>query len=78
MKLIAAAGNIETSASSLVGKLVKHRFEDKGKLRFFKGRVISQVPGFPEWFNIVYDKEPGIVYSFKLSEDMDNGDLHVL
>ena len=75
MKLIAAAGNIETSASSLVGKLVKHRFEDKGKLRFFKGRVISQVPGL---FNIVYDKEPGIVYSFKLSEDMDNGDLHVL
>jgi hypothetical protein len=50
LKLIQAAGNIDTSttASSLVGKAVKHRFEDtRGRLPFFKGRVVSQVPGFP-------------------------------
>ena len=80
-KLIEAASNteIQAEASSLVGKAITHRFQDaKGKLTLFKGRVISQVPGFPEWFNMCYDKEPGIVYSFNLTEDVKNGDLQVL
>ena len=60
------------------GKIVKHRFEDNNGKKFFKGRVISQVPGFAEWFNIVYNDEPGIVYTYKLSDDISNGDLIVL
>ena len=81
LKLIQAADTeaSSSSSSSLTGKVVKHRFQDaKGKLKYFKGRIISQVPGFPEWFNLVYDKEPGIVYSYKLSEDLENGDLQIL
>ena len=46
--------------------------------KMLRPMIISQVPGFPEWFNLVYDKEPGIVYSYKLSEDLENGDLQIL
>lgn len=71
---------VENSSSlSLTGKRIKHRFEvEGGKKKFFHGNVISQVPGFPEWFNVVYNDEPGIVYSYKLSEDLQNGDLQIL
>lgn len=77
--LLQQAQQIETITSSLTGKSIKHRFEvDGGKQKFFKGRVISQVPGFPDWFNVVYVEEPGIVYSYKLSEDIEKGDLKIL
>ena len=79
LKLVEAADGNETSDSALVGKVVKHRFEESnGKHKFYKGKVISQVPGFPEWFNIVYSNEPDVVYTYKLSEDIDKGDLQVL
>ncbi len=48
VKLVQAANGNETPNSSdlpLVGKLIKHRFqESNGKHKFYKGRVISQVP----------------------------------
>ncbi len=79
VKLVQAVNGNETSDSALVGKAIKHRFqESNGKHKFYKGKVISQVPGFPEWFNLVYTNEPGVVYSYKLSEDIENGDLQVL
>lgn len=39
--------------------------------------MISQVPGFPDWFNVVYTDEPSheIIYSYKLSQDIEKGDL---
>ncbi len=58
-----------SSASSLTGKAIEHRFIENGKNKLYKGRVISYVPGFPDWFNVVYNDEPGVVYSYKLSED---------
>ncbi len=77
--LLQQAEENKSPASSLTGKSIKHRFEvDGGKKKFFKGRVISQVPGFPDWFNVVYIEEPGIVYSYKLSEDIEKGDLQIL
>ena len=79
VKLIQDAGERQIPASTLTGKAIKHRFEvSDGKHKFFKGRVISQVPGFPEWFNVVYINEPGIVYTYRLSEDIEKGDLQVL
>jgi hypothetical protein len=63
--------------SYLVGKHIKHKFSEDGQLVTYSRRVISQVPGFPNWFNVVYTREPDIVYTFNLSEDLKNGDLHV-
>ena len=66
------------SVDDLVGKSVVHRFLEDEQLVTYNGRVLSTVLGFPEWFNIVYDNEPNVVYTFKLQEDLRNGDLHVL
>lgn len=77
-KLIHSADVEATPASSLIGRAIRHKFESNGKNKFYKGRVITQVPGFPEWFNVVYNNEPEIVYSYRLSEDIERGDLQVL
>ena len=62
--------------SYLVGKHIKHKFIEDGQLITYSGRVISQVPGFPNWFNVtvVYTCEPDIIYtmSFNLSNDLKN------
>lgn len=64
----------------LVGKRVKHRFSDGN----YTGRVISVVPGFVSFYNIVYDNdvaEDGItkcVYTYKLSDDCKKGDLEII
>lgn len=47
-----------------VGKSIKHRFEDST----YTGKVISVVPGFPEWYNVKYDNDPA-VYAYNLKED---------
>ena len=61
--------------SYLVGKHIKHKFSEDGQFVIYSGRIISQVPGFPNWFNVVYNREPNVVYTFNLSEDLENGDL---
>ena len=63
---------------NLVGKRIDHQFTEDERLVTYSGKVVSTVPGFPEWFNVVYDNEPDVVYSFKLLEDLKNGDLHIL
>ena len=69
----AAAGELH-----LIGKQIDHSFLVDGKLQQYKGKVVSQVPGFGEWYNVVYDEEPRHVYTFKLMEDYSNGDLKVI
>ena len=61
-----------TSRPLLVGKSVTHKFKDKE----YKGRVISTVPGYPEWYNIVYEGDEA-VYTFKLLDDYSKGDLKI-
>ena len=61
-----------------MGKRIDHQFTEDERLVTYSGEVVSTVPGFPEWFNVVYDNEPDVVYSFKLLEDLKNGDLHIL
>ena len=61
-----------------VGRQIDHAFLVEGKLQRYRGKVVSQVPGFGEWYNVVYNEEPGYVYTFKLMEDYRNGDLEVL
>ena len=57
----------------LVGKTVKrymhNEIEDGGiELVPYTGKVISQVPGFPEWFNIYTTKIDGVVCPPNISE----------
>ena len=52
---------------------IKHTFKDTVDV----GRVIGQVPGFPEWYNIKYDNDPAI-YTYKLQEDYKRGDLKII
>ena len=59
----------------LVGKRVSHLFQDNGGL--FTGRVISVVPGFPEWYNIKYDGDDAI-YSYRLQDEYRAEDLKIL
>ncbi|CAG2211922.1 unnamed protein product [Mytilus edulis] len=50
----------ESDKHVLVGKRVKHRFDTNGEDQLYTGKVISQVPAFPEWFNIVYDEDRAV------------------
>lgn len=40
----------------------------------FTGRVVSVVPGYPEWHNVSYDNDPAI-YVYKLADDYALGDF---
>ena len=44
---------------------------------------LVQVPGYPAWYNVVYDGESSVddspvVYTYKLQEDWASGDLQLL
>ena len=56
----------EEDLSYLVGKHIKHNFSEDGQLVTYRGRVIPQVPGFPNWFNVTYTHEPDVVYTYNL------------
>ena len=62
----------------LVGKRIQHKFSENKEIVAYTGTVVSQVPGFPEWYNVVYEDEPDIVYTYKLMEDYANGDLSII
>ena len=68
--------NAQAAYVILNGKCVIHQFNDDGETRGYTGRVVSQVPGFPSWYNIVYD-EGDTIYTFQLMEDYCNGDLEI-
>ena len=86
IKLIEAARSTSSDSERMeapgellfVGRQIDHVFLVEGKLQRYRGKVVSQVPSFGEWYNVVYDEEPGYVYTFKLMDDYRNGDLKVL
>ena len=66
----------------LVGKTVKHYMHNEiegGGIELvpYTGKVISQVPGFPEWFNIVYEDDDA-VYSYRLVDDYRQNNLEII
>ena len=63
--------------SVLLGKRIRHYFWKNGDCEPYDGRVVSVVPGYPEWLNVVYDNDPA-VYVYKLTEDYKNEDLEIL
>jgi hypothetical protein len=70
----------EKNTVLLVGKRVKHRFTDG----VYYGRVISVVPGFVNFYNIVYDNDVALdgvtkcIFTYKLLEDYTNGDFEIV
>ena len=62
----------------LVGKSINHQFIEDGQIVLYSGRVVSQIAGFPDWYNVVYDDEPDVVYTYKLMEDFYNGHLKLI
>lgn len=62
----------------LVGKRVKHNFSEG----LWNGKVLGVVPGFPKYFNIIYDGEQGphgaVPYTYALGDDYRKGDLEIL
>ena len=71
---------IKEAIPLLVGKTVIHTMVDENDKRVpYLARVISQVPGFPTWFNITYkDDNYQIVYSYELVKDYKDGDLEIV
>ena len=74
----ASPSSNSTSEPVLVGKSINHQFIEDGQIVQYSGRVVSQVSGFPERYNVVYDNEPDVVYTYKLMEDFHNGDLKLI
>ena len=78
--LISAASTYSSDddhVSFLVGKRIQHKFKDnEDNITWYSGLVISQVPGFEEWFNVVYDGDEA-VYTFRLLDDLEAGDLEL-
>ncbi|KAJ8308917.1 hypothetical protein KUTeg_013791 [Tegillarca granosa] len=56
---------------------VKLRFEDKDVRYWYKGYVISKVPGFMTWYNLKFEKDRAI-YTYELEKDYSRGDLEIL
>ena len=90
LKLIDAAKSVAESVSVqktpdndiltiplLVGKKVKHIWTTEDGDEAYIGTVISQVPGFPSWFNITYENDPK-VYSLRLIDDYKDKTLTIL
>ena len=59
------------STHPLIWKNIKHKFDDR---IWYSGKVISKVPGYPLWYNVVYDSDES-VYSYQLRRDQEVGDL---
>lgn len=65
------------SEFQLIGANIE-QFSEGSHLVTYIDKVISQVTGFPDRFNVVYDTEPDTVYTYKLIDDLNNGDLKIV
>lgn len=72
----ATAGDDDAAVPLLVGKKIIHYQNVGGERTPFQGQVISQVPGFPLWYNVKYDNDEAI-YSYTLLDDYSQGDLTI-
>lgn len=73
---IVRSGTEETHM--LVGKRVKHIQVEEGERTPYYGKILSQVPGYPEWFNIIYDDDDSVYTYHRLDEDFERGDIEIL
>ena len=76
--LINTPSTVATNCQSLIGREICHKWKDEdGEERWYKGRVLSLVPGTTEWYNVKYDEEDDIL-TLNLLLDIEKGDLDVI
>jgi len=77
-RLVSPPAALATNCHSLIGKEIYHKWKDEdGEERWYKGRVLSLVPGATEWYNVKYDGEDNIL-TLNLLSDIENGDLDII
>ncbi|WAQ95042.1 SPIN3-like protein [Mya arenaria] len=80
-KLVRKAYEVDVVANPheqvLVGRKINHAFMTDGERTWYIGKVISQVPGFPSWFNVKYSGDQAI-YSYRLLDDLKSGELKLI
>ena len=62
-----------SNESMYIPKRIKHYFTEND-MRTPYGRVISAVPGYRDWINVIYNDDLA-VYVYKLGEEYRNGEL---
>ena len=65
---------VPISSHPFTGINFKHKCDDG---IWYSGKVFSQVPGYPAWYNVVYDNDES-VYLYQLMTELDAGDLTIL
>ena len=65
---------VPISSHHLTGKNIEHKFDDGIR---YSAKVITQVPGYTAWYNVVYDNDES-VYLYQLRTDLEVGDLNIL
>ena len=71
---------ITENPHKLEGKRIEHLFYDPETdiTMWWKGTVLTLVPGTQSEFKVVYDDELDQQHQFPLLEDLKNGDLRIL
>ena len=73
-----ASSTLTANYQSLIGKEILHKWKhEDGQEVWYKGRVLSLVPGTTDWFNVEYDGEDNIL-SHNLLFDIEKGDPDIL
>jgi len=74
----APSSTLTTNCQFLIGKEILHKWKHKDRQEvWYKGRVLSLVPGTTDWLNVKYDGEDNIL-SLNLLFDIEKGDLDIL
>ena len=70
--------SVTLNCESLIGKEINHRWKSEGGVeRWYRGTVLSLVPGTTDWFNVQYEGEDDVM-SLNLLMDIENGDLDIV
>ena len=70
--------SVTLNCESLIGKEINHRWKSEGGVeRWYRGTVLSLVPGTADWFNVQYEGEDDVM-SLNLLMDIENGDLDIV
>ena len=76
--MVNTLSTVATNCQSLIGREIYHKWKDEDEEeRWYKGRVLSLVPGTTEWYSVKYDGQYDIL-TLNLLLDIEKGDLDVI
>jgi len=59
--LVSKDVHIQNTQSMFIGQRIKQYFMENDIRTPYVGRVVSYVPGYPEWMNVVYDDDLNVM-----------------